>query len=636
MRKQWVLAAAGAVLAVHLAWLCSHVVPAYASPDADGYFAQAERLAEHGDLTFRAESPVEYLPIHWLELPDGRFISRYPPGLPVLLAGAWRLFGRTAAFYVNPLLATLTLLFVFLLCRPWVGDRLALVAMIVFAVNPLANVHALHSDAHTASTFFLVSGLWALDGWLRQGGWGRAALAGLLLGATPAMRYAEAAAALGVAVMVLANWKRLAGHRNQILALAAAAALPLGLLLAYNQLHFGAFWKTGYALTNEQQIRWAFFRRDWHAYLEGLLGSGIGPFFALGVAGLAALLTRRETRALALGLGLVIAAISAVYAGYYFNRGPGGASMRFLLPTLPLYLLPALWLLARLDSALIRNVAVGAVLAVTLLLSIPLSARQVAGEFVLTQRAAALLGWIEEDIPAGSVIVADHGIHEEIHFTGRWKLADVTVVVGAGPRGGRRELMASLFGGADTPRPMQPGKGEKLRARYRGLSPEETARRALEDLAVWARTGSGEIYWVGDRAQVERFAHQTGGAAAFELAGRIELPGVEMGMLAGVAPGAVGERAPWRARPRARGPGAGPGFPAGPPPEEAPWSPPAAMPGRGFPRTRALPGKGVAIPGGGPPRAVIEVYRLKYERPSQASQAPNPTSTAPRARTIAR
>src|SRR5262245_57914097 len=106
MPNNRILFALGAVVLAHFCWLAYYVVPAYASPDADGYFGEAELMVHKGRLTFEAESPAQFIGIHWLEKTDGTFISRYPPGLPLLLAGTWKLFGRAATFYLNPLLAS--------------------------------------------------------------------------------------------------------------------------------------------------------------------------------------------------------------------------------------------------------------------------------------------------------------------------------------------------------------------------------------------------------------------------------------------------------------------------------------------------------------------------------------------------
>lgn len=625
MRKHWIPLLLAVLLAAHFAWLCRYVVPAYASPDADGYFAQARLMATEGRVTFEAESPVQYIGMHWLETEEGRFISRYPPGLPVLLAGVWSVFGRGATFYLNPLLATLTLLLLFLLCRPWVGEKLALVAVVVFAVNPLANYHAIHSDAHTTSTFFLVGGLWLLDSWIRRGAWWRALGAGLVLGAIPAVRYAEAAAAIGIGVLVLLQLQKLAGRRKELLFLAAGVAVPVGLLMVHHQIQFGAVWKTGYALTNEQQIRWEYFQQNWRGYLDALMATGVGPFFVLGVAGLAGMVVKRETRALALGLGLVVAGIGAVYAGYYFNLGGGVASMRFLLPTLPLYILPAMWFFRQLSAPRVAKVALGVLLAMHLAQAVPAALQRMAGQREMASRSAFVLGWIEDHVAEGSIVTGSMRTHEPIHFTGKWKLADSTLLLGNQRVMDRADMLQGFFGaGEEFPMPMQRGKAEALRSKYRDLPPDESTLLALEDLRAWAG-GAREIYWAGSSQETQRLESLSQGAVEFEKIGEIRTPQPDETVQAalGFAPGAgMAMMGMLRRRlGRPGGPGAGPppglGGPEGMYPPGAPGGPGAgALPGMGSRGGRGAPG---FFPGGrmgmrrgGASSEAIQVYRLKF------------------------
>ncbi|MBI4623863.1 MAG: hypothetical protein HY736_11695 [Verrucomicrobia bacterium] len=106
---------------VHFAWLRFHSAPAIMSPDANGYVVQARLLAEAGRTWFAAESSAQYIGMHWLETTDGVFHSRYPAGLPLLFAAAWKLGGLDAALLVNPLLASATVLLVFFLARRLAG-----------------------------------------------------------------------------------------------------------------------------------------------------------------------------------------------------------------------------------------------------------------------------------------------------------------------------------------------------------------------------------------------------------------------------------------------------------------------------------------------------------------------------------
>ncbi len=64
-----------------------------------------------GRTSFTTESTVQYyVGTHWLETSPGVFHSRYPAGLPLLMAGAWSWRASGCALLVNPLLASATIL----------------------------------------------------------------------------------------------------------------------------------------------------------------------------------------------------------------------------------------------------------------------------------------------------------------------------------------------------------------------------------------------------------------------------------------------------------------------------------------------------------------------------------------------
>jgi len=511
------------LLAGHFYWLTTYVTPAFASPDADGYFAQARLLVTEGRVSFSPESPTQYIGVHWLRTDDGRFICRYPPGFSALLAAAWWVGGRNAAFYVNPILATLTLLAIYLLCRPWIGRALALVAAAVFAATPLANYHAVHCDAHTASTFFLVVGLALLFAWARRPGVWRGLASGLALGILPTIRHAEAIAVVGIVVFLADRFFALAGRRKTLWFILAGAAIPIGLQLAFNHHQFGAVWKTAYSLTNEQQLSWGFFARNWEPFLSALMSDGVGLFFALGVGGLAAMALHRETRGISGGLSLIILGISAVYASYYFSSGAHRGWLRFLLPTLPLYLLPAFWLVKRLRPEKLATATVVVLSAIHILTGIPDSIERLASEREVADRSNLALHWLDTHVPAGSVIVGDRQLLAQIHFTGKWKLADDNVVFGGDIGDGPAGRGPDGINRSGRPSPKQWGKTDDLRRKYGDLAPSERPLETLSDLRAWAQEGQA-IYWVGPKRAVASFESATGGAAAFEEIGRIDIP----------------------------------------------------------------------------------------------------------------
>lgn len=490
MERSRTIAALAVLLAAgHFLWLSSWVVPAYSGPDADGYFTLARLLAFEGKVTFMPETPAQHLGLHWLEKPNGEYVCRYPAGLSVLLGGVWKTLGRDAAFYLSPLLASLTVLALFGWARRWVGDGPALAIAGVQASNAASNFHALHSDSHTATAFFLVSGLAALDRWELSGRRLLSFAAGLLLGMVPATRYAEVGAGVGVAAFLFFQLRR-PERRGQIPFAVAGAAIPVGLTMLYNHVQFGAFWETAYSLTGEAELSWEYFWRNWPVYVDLLSTSGVGLFFAIGLLGMGLMIARRETRPLGAALFGTVASVTCLYSVYY-SEANGATGMRFVLPMLPLFLLPAVFLL--------RQAASGKTFAVLLIgLTVFQSVRGAIGternlfnERVLSERSHAVISWLETNSPAGSVVAAQRRINEQLHFTGRWKLA-------AGELLGLPQ--ESFFEDDGGPTPEQEGKALTLRRRYLQAAPEERTELVLDDLRAWA--DGKPIYAVARRSHV--------------------------------------------------------------------------------------------------------------------------------------
>ena len=107
---RWPLYVALAITVLHFLWLAWHRAPAIMSPDANGYVVQARLIAEEGRTGFAASSPAQYIGMHWLRTESGVYHSRYPAGLPLLFAAAWKAGGLSAALWINPLLASATVL----------------------------------------------------------------------------------------------------------------------------------------------------------------------------------------------------------------------------------------------------------------------------------------------------------------------------------------------------------------------------------------------------------------------------------------------------------------------------------------------------------------------------------------------
>ncbi|MES2693533.1 MAG: glycosyltransferase family 39 protein [Verrucomicrobiota bacterium] len=564
---------------LHLAWVLAHLAPATMSPDANGYVVQARLLAEQRATSFTTVSPAQFVGMHWLETERGVFHSRYPAGLPLIYAAAWKVGGLKAALWVNPLLASATVLLTFLLARRLAGGGFALLAELVVAGVPVTNQHALDADAHVAAAFFLVGGVVALlrFGETRGAWWGL--LAGLMLGIVPAIRYPEAL--VGVAVAGWLVWQVRPLWR--IWPAVVGAAVPLVALMAHNAAAYGAFWKTGYALTNEQTgFGWSYFMAHALAYLTALGGQGLALMFAFGAAGIAALAAHAPTRREGVLFAGVAVPLVLLYMAYYF--GGGGAmgaagNLRFLIPTFPFFAVGGVWLLQRMAEALggAGKVAVAAVAGLQLVMGLGGSTQMLTqGDRTLTA-AAKVHAVAEREVPAGSVLIVERGLAESLDARGTWKLVEESLVAsggmglggmggpgmgpgarGRGPGGGMGPGMAGGRGRVleeGQPSPQQVGKNRGQQERYAGLSPAERSERVWADVAAWA--GDKPIYWLARSEDAIDAALPE--SANYKRITEVDAPSMMgPGMMGGGQGGAGGPGGPM-AGPGGRGAGMGPG-----------------------------------------------------------------------------
>jgi hypothetical protein len=82
---------------IHFSFLILHFAPAISTPDAQGYFCQAKLIAREARTSFESESLLQYMGPHWFVGEDSRYYTTFPPGLPLLLAVIYNIFGYKAA-----------------------------------------------------------------------------------------------------------------------------------------------------------------------------------------------------------------------------------------------------------------------------------------------------------------------------------------------------------------------------------------------------------------------------------------------------------------------------------------------------------------------------------------------------------
>lgn len=549
----WGIALA-AVLTGYVFLLRNFYAPAIIHPDANGYWAQASLMAKTGHTWLKPESDAAYVGMHWLLLGDNFFISRYPPGFPALIALVYKFWGWEASVLVNPVLAVLTLLGVFVFVQRLASAGWALLAVVALGLNPAFTVHALTQISHMPVAFCIVWGMLALWIWSSTGKIAWAVVAGLLLGCIPGTRYADAVVAPAAALFMLLHLRRFPRFHRHLIAAALGAAIPIVPLLVRNQLLLGAFWRTGYTLTHEQTgFSYEYFKQHAVGYLQMLQGSGLGMMFAFGLAGMVWMLAVPRVRGLSAMLLTAIVPFTVVYMAYYWAMGipnaggmggPGGGgggagAMRFLVPIVPLFVIAGAWAMSRMLNAAPLGVKIAAPLVVLAMQGLMFGSSlldELRRDAESRRMLVTATRGLEEVAHDGDVVVGNPALLQHLDFVRKWKLADASLAGGRGgmmgPLGGGPGGPGGFLGGmgprggfggpggrggmgpggmmpfalgpdaqdADQPSPMQPAKQEARAKLYPGAERQKQDKFAA-DIAKWA--GDGAVYLVGSQADIQ-------------------------------------------------------------------------------------------------------------------------------------
>jgi len=332
------------------------------------------------------------------------------------------------------------------------------------------------------------------------------------------------------------------------------------LLAIHNHLAFGAFWRTGYAVSHEQTgFGWGYFAEHWMPYLEGLAGPGVGLLFGLGVVGLAALCARPETRQHGVLLAALILPTTLLYMAYYWQ--PSTMSLRFLLPTYYLYAIAGVWFLSLIAEKIGRPAVIGAgvLVGLSLVWGVSRSLENLAMQRTRNASLARVTEAVEEHVPAGSILLVDRQVGQHLDVIGQWQLGQAEVlaggdrrrrgfgmsrlfglgrpgadgpVPGAGPRGDPfaqgAEVGAKAAGPDDAqrwqdgPNPMAGGAMQRL-DKYRNLSEPERSAMVRQDLVAWAGDETS-IYVVGVKEEIVARMQRLGLDDGLEELATIELP----------------------------------------------------------------------------------------------------------------
>lgn len=481
---------------LHFLIILGFFAPGLSTPDAQGYFTQARLIAEKGRTYIEPESIVQYIAPHWHPAKGDHYFSKYPPGLPALLAVFFRIGGPAAATLIIPLLASLTLLGLFFFSRELVCQKWALVAEAVMAFNPPANEHALFGDSHIAVCFFLIWGLYFLFRWLKTDSLGWAVAAGLFIGMIPTIRYPEILLCAAVLLYIILNLKRDRKFLMSLAGIMIAAILPLLILFIRNQLAFGAFWKTGYGASQEQiGFGVNYFLYNAIPYLQKLMSEGCGLTFGLGIIGITLMCSGKATRTGALFASLILP-LTILYMAYFWKPDP--QSMRFLLPTFGIYTAAGIWLLYTITrESRSYSIACAAVLIlITALWGIPLSLQPML-HLMQHNRVTAHIGAdVGMRISPGDIIITCEGVNQFLSFIGAWRLADDFYV------SPERDKLREIYMREHSYDPHREGRNIAARTKYRPLTSKEAFAEFRQDILKWS-DGKRKVYWIEKKERID-------------------------------------------------------------------------------------------------------------------------------------
>jgi len=423
------------ILAVLLAagyfvFLYSRYQPAYSTMDAHEYHNQARLIATTGKTYFVPDgNDVQYIGFTWRLNGNDRYYPIAPPGFPLALAVPYRLLGPEPALLLNPLLAALCIILVFAISGSWWGAGWGLFAAALCTTFPAINIQALFGYSHMLSLFLLLLSIYLVNRWDESDGSLYAFLAGLALGAIPSVRTVEGIfiPAVGIYALLLKAPGRF--RFREFLAFALGIAVPMGALMYYNHVSFGAVYETGYKLRSldvDKCFSVDYFRSYAAGHLRRIFYQGAGPVFAVGAAAALLMFLNRADRKRAALIFLVTVPFCAIIMSNY--TAPSTFLVRYFIPMFPLYAISCAWLLKTLagNHRTAAVVMCSAVVLSSAWWGIPKSLERMDMLGTRNRVLAGVNDILDENAPKGSVVVASEPMCQFLEYMGRWRLASTS------------------------------------------------------------------------------------------------------------------------------------------------------------------------------------------------------------------
>lgn len=498
----WLTLATAILIAVlYFAAMHQYWAPAHPGVDQNGYLVGGRQFAATFSTGVKPANPFQYFGAMWVMAEDGWLYPKYPLGIPILTAACMWIGGEAngpiLTYYIAPICASLAIVAMFLLTRQIAGGFAGLLAAALLATNPIFLYQTNNPWSHMPDLAFVLWGLTFLMWWWRYDGLWRAAIGGFLLGYAVTIRYTEGLLLLPMAVVCLSKlrWR---SWRSYVTCAAPLFAwmIPVAYLLVFNKLAMGTW--TGYDTTNESTgFEVETMAQRWRTTFELLYSTG--AFFILPMGFMGLLLVFRASWRIGLFLLAWFLPGVMLYSSYYW-AGMGNMNMgflRFFLTLIPPLIVGACWLFATFfreastvaDGGLrppygwmrstfgspqraVCAIAVGVIVALTstatLRNTLPHIERDMVQNTNLATTAKIIRLYTAGTAPADGILFAESGgvsaSANYLQFATGFEIYAHDAFNAASPARWNRRV-----NDPDQPDPLQPRRGEAMRAAYANL-----------------------------------------------------------------------------------------------------------------------------------------------------------------------
>ena len=192
---------------------------------------QAKTFIEY-KLSTNVPSHPEFFQGTAMVVKDGKLFSKYNPGSSLAYAIWWKLTGRP--WGINPLLSGLTLVSLFFIFKKWYDENTAKLTVLFTLFSPFYLFMSSSYHSHMPCLFFLVMFLLFLMKGSISSKWYHFALSGFFVGMAFMTRPYTAILVGLPGIVWLFSMQRFKNLPKRLLAFSAAFAIPLTLLLLYN------------------------------------------------------------------------------------------------------------------------------------------------------------------------------------------------------------------------------------------------------------------------------------------------------------------------------------------------------------------------------------------------------------------